>query len=287
MDSPPRAPSQSAILTAAARAHYRTEKPPWIFDDTLAAALAGEAGASMLRRLESRLSPEELMGFCRWVCVRARFVEDAVERALAGGVEQYVILGAGLDSFAYRRADLMDRLRVFEVDSPASQRWKRERLEDVSIQPPPNLVFAAVDFERQPLLEGLAASGFDVASRAVFSWIGVTMYLTMDAIRSTLREVASCARETRIVLTYNQPLDGLDGFSRAVTGAIAAALGEGGEPFLSLFTPTEAQALLEREGFRRLSDFGAAEAGRDYFRGRQEVRIAGAQRILIAEVGRD
>jgi len=105
------------------------------------------------------------MSFSRWVCVWSRLAEDLVERALAEGVRQYVILGAGLDSFAYRRTDLLDRLRVFEVYQPASQKWKRRRLEDLSIELPKNLVFAAVDFETQSLMDCL---GPDEARRDYF-----------------------------------------------------------------------------------------------------------------------
>jgi methyltransferase (TIGR00027 family) len=133
--------------------------------------------------------------------VRARF-PDVVERAAAGGVGQYVILGAGLDSFAYRRDDLLGRLRVFEVDHPATQRWKRRRLAQLGVDSPAGLVFAPVDFERQTLREGLAAAGFDFGQLAVFSWAGVTMYLTLDAVNATLATMAGCQAGTWVVLTY-------------------------------------------------------------------------------------
>jgi methyltransferase (TIGR00027 family) len=224
------------------------------------------------------------MSFSRWVCVRSRLAEDVVERALAEGVRQYVILGAGLDSFAYRRTDLLDRLRVFEVDQPASQKWKRRRLEDLSIELPENLVFAAVEFETQSLMDGLIASGFVADSRTVFSWIGVTMYLTIDAIRTTRRAVATCAQSSQLLLTYNQPASALDDLSRRVTVTLAAAVGEAGEPFISFFTPGEAEALMREEGFRAIQDYGPDEARRDYFQNRADVLIAGAQRVLIRTV---
>lgn len=280
----PRSPSRSAMLTAAARALQREDPQPWVLDDTLALMLAGDAGTSMLSLVRGRMSRDELMAFSRWVCVRSRLAEDRVQRALADGVRQYVILGAGLDSFAYRRADLLDRLRVFEVDHPASQLWKRRRLEELSIALPENLVFAAVDFESQSLMDRLVAAGFDPESRTVFSWLGVTMYLTVDAIRMTLQTVASCASGSQVLVTYNQPFFALDDFSRGVTGTLAAAIGDAGEPFISFFTPDEAQALLGGEGFRDLQDYGPAEARRDYFQNRENVLIAGAQRVLIGTV---
>jgi len=272
------------MLTAAARALYREDAQPWVLEDSLALELAGEAGMSMLSLLRDRLSRDQLMAFSRWVSVRSRLVEDLVQRALSQGVQRYVILGAGLDSFAYRRADLLDRLRVFEVDHHASQRWKRQRLEELSIPIPKDLVFAPVDFGSQSLIDGLMASGFEADAPAVFSWIGVTMYLTTDAIRKTLRAVASCAHNSQVVLTYNQPTSTLDALSRTVTDTLADAIGQAGEPFISLFTPEAAQALLREEGFRDMQDYGADEARRDYFQSREDVLIAGAQRMLIGAV---
>jgi len=272
------------MLTAAARALYREDPKPWVLEDSFALELAGDGGTSMLSLMRARLSRDELMAFSRWVCVRSRVVEDLVQRALSEGIRQYVILGAGLDSFAYRRADLLDRLRVFEVDHNASQRWKRQRLEQLSIPIPKNLVFAPVDFESQSLTEGLMASGFEADAPAAFSWIGVTMYLTTDAIRKTLRAVASFGHGNQMVLTYNQPMSTLDAFSRRVTDTLAHAIGQAGEPFISLFTPEAAQALMGQEGFRGIQYYGGDEARRDYFQNREDVLIAGAQRILIAAV---
>src|SRR5690242_12376481 len=208
----PRNPSQTALLTAAARALHRQEPPPWILDDTLALRLAGPEGIALAKRVRAELSPEEMSGFCRWVCVRARVAEDEVERAMGLGVRQYVILGAGLDSFAYRRNDLMDRLRVFEVDHPASQAWKRRRLQEVGIAEPVGLVFTPIDFERQTLEDGLREAGFRFAEPAVLSWIGVTMYLTREAISATLDSVARCAGGSRLVMTYNLPTSAMTAF---------------------------------------------------------------------------
>jgi methyltransferase (TIGR00027 family) len=272
------------MLTAAARALCREDPQPWVLGDSFALELAGDAGISMLNVIRARLSRDQLMAFSRWVCVRSRVVEDLVQRALSKGVQQYVILGAGLDSFAYRRVDLLDRLRVFEVDHPASQRWKRERLEQLSIPTPKGLIFAPVDFESQSLIDGLVASGFEAEAPAVFSWIGVTMYLTTDAIRKTLRAVASCGHGSQIVLTYNQPASTLDALSRTVGETLADTIGQGGEPFISLFTPEAAQALVREEGFRDIQDYGGDEARRDYFQSREDVLIAGVQRILIGAV---
>jgi methyltransferase (TIGR00027 family) len=272
------------MLTAAARAMHREERPPLVLDDDLALRLAGERGEELIERARTLLPGDGILSFSRWVCARARVTEDLVERLIPEGIGQYVILGAGLDSFAYRRHDLAGSLRVFEVDHPASQAWKRTRLSELGITPPRNLVFAPVDFETETLESGLRAAGFDFGSPAVFGWLGVTMYLTVDAIRATLKTVASCAAGTRIVLTYNQPTSMVDAFGRHVTTTLAGMVAETGEPFISLFTPDQIEKLMRREGYASIEHFGPEDAIRAYFPGRTDVRIANAQRVLIASV---
>jgi methyltransferase (TIGR00027 family) len=279
-----RGPSRTAVLTAVARAIHRDEPPPVVLDDDLALGLAGEEGLKLSVQLRTELPRPHLLAFSRWVCVRSRFTEDLVEQAVAEGVHQYVILGAGLDSFAYRRADLLDRLRVFEVDHPASQSWKRRRLSELSVNIPPNLVFAAVDFEHQTLRDGLEAAGFEFGRPAVFSSIGVTMYLTLDAIKATLDTISECLPGTQIALTYNQPLDALDGMAAQVTSTFAGIATEMGEPFVSLFVPADIEELLRDHSFDEIVHFGPQEARTRYFDGRADVEIAGAQRLVTATV---
>jgi methyltransferase (TIGR00027 family) len=269
-------------MTAVARALYRDEPGPRIFDDDLALGLAGEEGRALAERLRTELPRTQVLAFCRWMCVRSRFAEDLVERAVSTGVEQYVILGAGLDSFAYRRSDLLDPLRVFEVDHPASQSWKRDRLRDLGIEIPDNLVFAPIDFERQTLREGLVRAGFEFARTAVFSWIGVTMYLTLDAIEATLRTIAECMPGSQVSLTYNQPHHVLDDMALQVTRTFGAIATEMGEPFVSLFVPDEIEGLLRKLGFDDIVHFGPQEARDAWFSGAVDVEMAGAQRLIAA-----
>jgi methyltransferase (TIGR00027 family) len=218
------------------------------------------------------------------VCVRSRFAEDLVEQAVASGVEQYVILGAGLDSFAYRRGDLLDRLRVFEVDHPASQSWKRDRLSELGVKIPDRLVFAPVDFEHQTLAHGLERAGFEFGRSGLFTWIGVTMYLTLGAITATLATIARCVPRTQVALTYNQPHHALDGFAVAVTSTFAGIASDMGEPFVSLFFPAEIEELLRRQRSGDIVHFGPQEARARYFNRRADVEIAGAQRLVVAAV---
>jgi methyltransferase (TIGR00027 family) len=272
------------VLTAVARDLYRQEPPPLIFDDALAMGLAGDEGPPLSQRLRHDLPPSHLLAFCRWVCIRSRFAEDLVEQAVARGVEQYVILGAGLDSFAYRRGDLLDRLRVFEVDHPASQSWKQDRLSQLGVKVPDRLVFASVDFEHQTLAHGLEGAGFEFGRPAVFTWIGVTMYLTLDAITATLATMARCLPGTRVALTYNQPHHALDSFAAAVTRTFAGMATDMGEPFVTLFLPAEIEELLRRQRFGDVVHFGSQEARALYYDGRADVAIAGAQRIVVGTV---
>jgi methyltransferase (TIGR00027 family) len=278
-------PSRTAVLTAVARALLREEPPPWVLDDHLAFDLTGTEGEEVRGELVERLRRASLLPFIRWVCVRARLPEDVVEDAMQSGVRQYVVLGAGLDTFAYRRHDLMEQgLRVFEVDHPATQAWKRERLRELSIELPSGLVYAPIDFEHQTLERGLKTAGFDFSAPAVFSWIGVTMYLTLDAIRATLAMVAQCPSGTRIVLTYNQPKHVLTGLAAETDAALSSMAAEMGEPFISLFRPAEIEALLQESGFDQTDHFGPDEARAKYFPGRDDVHFAGAQRIITGTV---
>jgi methyltransferase (TIGR00027 family) len=281
-----RKPSRSAVLTAAARALHLEEPPPWVLEDRFALPLAGPDGEAVREGLRQRLAPAALTAFSRWVCVRARYPEDLVERAVAEGIRQYVILGAGLDSFAYRRADLVELLRIFEVDHPASQQWKRARLAELRVEVPQNVVYAPVDFEHQTLRAGLDAAGFDFDAPAVFSWIGVTMYLTLDAIRATLATIASCPKPTQAVLTFNRPPSALGGLGLATETALRGIVSDIGEPMISVFEPVEMEELLRAEGFDRIVHFGPEEARAAYFAGRDDVRFGGAQRLVVGTVAR-
>jgi methyltransferase (TIGR00027 family) len=278
-----RRPSRTAVVTAVARAFCRHESPV-IFDDDLAWGLAGEEGLALSGRLGTEIPGALVAAFSRWMGIRARFTEDLVAQAIARGTPQYVVLGAGLDSFAYRRRDLLDRVRVFEVDHPASQEWKRRRLRDLRIEIPDNLVFAPLDFELQTLREGLEHAGFEFQRPAFFSWIGVTMYLSLEAINATLATIAQCLTGSRVVLTYNQPHDSLDQFSLQVTSAFSAIAAELGEPFVSLFRPDDIERLLQSHGFVDIVHFGPPEARAAYLNGRADVQIAGAQRLVSATV---
>lgn len=283
MDAGLRGPSRTALMAAMGRSLHRDGPPPHILDDWMAADLAGEEGRAILDNMRANVTPDRLHAFQAWTAVRSRFVEDFVDSAVAAGVSQYVVLGAGIDSFAYRRADLIECLTIFEVDHPLSQAWKLNRLDELHFTLPRNVVFAAVDFETQSLGAALKASGFGFDKRAVVSWIGVTMYLASEAIHATLDTVASCAQGTRLVLTYDQPPDVLDKRGRALLADVSGTAARYGEPFVSLFRRNEMERLLVEHGFDSVTHFGAKDAVQRYFGG-TDVGMPDVQRLVTAVV---
>jgi methyltransferase (TIGR00027 family) len=196
----------------------------------------------------------------RWfIAARAKFAEDKLAEAVADrGVSQLVVLGAGLDTFAYRNP-FEGRLRVFEVDHPATQAWKRERLAAAGIAIPATMVFAPVDFERDTLANGLARAGFDPARRTFFTWLGVVPYLTAAAIQATLETIARVPGGAEVVFDYSDPPATLSpemARHQQVRAARVAALGE---PFLSFFEPADLHALLSGLGLSEINDLGPSD----------------------------
>jgi methyltransferase (TIGR00027 family) len=197
-----------------------------------------------------------------FVTARSRFSEDALAASVARGVRQVVVLGAGLDTFSLRNPFAEKGVRVFEVDHPATQAWKRERLEQAGIALPALLTFAPVDFERQSLAEGLANAGFDRNRPAFFQWLGVVPYLTQEAISATLDYVAGVPASA-VVFDYTEPFENHTPERRANLMATAERAAARGEPWLSFFNPGELSALLRDKGFGAIEDLGFAElAGR-------------------------
>jgi len=277
-------PSRTAIAAAVGRAIHLRDARPKIFEDTMALDLAGDEGAAQLRQLLDEVPEQALAGYGLAFALRARFVEDAVAAAVADGLRQYVILGAGLDSFAYRRPDLMEHLRVFEIDNLATQAWKRRRLAALGFHVPHSVVFAPADFETHSLGEVLSAAGFDMRAPAMFSWIAVTQYLTREAVVSTLGAIALGPGGTRIVFSYLIPrrliTDDLEARGFDWTASRTAATGE---PFLSFFEPEEIEAVLHDLGFAKVVHFSAYGSERPgYLDAYRETRMVGFERLITA-----
>ncbi|MEU1788723.1 class I SAM-dependent methyltransferase [Streptomyces sparsogenes] len=253
----PRSPSRTARRVAALRAAHQTLDHGRLFRDPLAVRLLDADAEELLGEPDGGPTASERRAFRLFIAARSRFAEDRLAAAVARGVRQLVVLGAGLDTFAYRNPHEAAGLAVFEVDHPATQQWKRERLSRAGIPLPPSLTFAPVDFERESLGDGLAAAGFDPARPAFFSWLGVVPYLTRDAVFGTLGYIAGLPGGAEAVFDYSEPPSAMTPRARAAHRARAARVAAVGEPFLSYFAPEELAADLRRTGFAALEDLDA------------------------------
>jgi methyltransferase (TIGR00027 family) len=232
-----------------------------IFADPLALRILGEDAANIARDAEKYESGRRMRIF---IAVRTRFAEEALAAAVERGVRQLVVLGAGLDTYAYRGA-MRDRLRIFEVDHPATQAWKRQRLTDAAIPLPECLTFAPVDFERETLTDGLAAAGFDRRQPTFFTWLGVVPYLSEEAIWSTLGYIASVPGGAHVVFDYSDPPASLPPELRAHHDERAARVAELGEEWRTYFEPEQLHARLIGLGFTEIEDLGPPQFAARYF----------------------
>jgi len=261
-------PSRTALGAARHRAAHQVLERGFIFSDPLALRILGADADAAVRDAEGDPDRRLLRLF---IAVRTRFAEDALAAAMARGVRQLVVLGAGLDTYAYR-SDAVERgLRIFEVDHPATQEWKRRRLAEASIPVPPALTFAPVDFERETLADGLSAAGFDPALETFFTWLGVVPYLTEPAVFATLGFIAGLPGGAHVVFDYgNPPAPGSDpdgyGAAREKLAARVASVGEG---FRSHFDTNLLHARLTELGFREVEDLGPAAIRERYFGARR------------------
>src|SRR5258708_2467607 len=257
----PGKPSRTARAAAAHRAAHQVLEQGRIFFDPLALRILGEDADTVAREAEERPGSGRMRIF---IAVRTRFAEDALAAAVGRGVQQLVVLGAGLDTLAYRSA-LSERLRIFEVDHPATQAWKRERIADSAITVPDSLTYAPVDFERQTLAEGLRAAGFDPARQTFFTWLGVVPYLTEEAIASTLGFIAGLPNGAHVVFDYSNPPHTLAEEARAFHDSRAAYVAGLGETWLSYFDSDELRARLTALGFNEVEDLGPPQIAARYF----------------------
>jgi methyltransferase (TIGR00027 family) len=271
---PPRTGSGTARGVAVMRAaHLIVDGEPPVLNDTVAVRLLGGDMEAQIRAHADELQTPPSRGFRSHVVLRSRFAEDTLMDAVADGVEQYVLLGAGGDTFAYRQPEWAHGLTIIEVDHPATQAAKRRELAAAEIPIPPNVRYADVDFERETLADGLARCGVHRAKPTFFSWLGVTMYLTRGAIEATLRTVLSFPKGSGIVLTYAH--------RDSANSKVAEGSASAGEPWVSFFTPDELEALLRSLGFSEVSFLSREEAERRYYANRTDGFTA-PPRVTIA-----
>ncbi|MBV9795265.1 MAG: class I SAM-dependent methyltransferase [Actinobacteria bacterium] len=242
-------PSMTALTAAAARAaHLIVDHEPLIFTDSLAATLLGDQADALLGYHRAHGAHDVLAVARATVTTRSRFTEERLAAAIARGTGQYVILGAGLDSFAWR-SPRAARVRVIEADRPGPQRWKRDRLAAAGLAARGDVRFAGTDLETGSLAAALTAAGFDFGRPALVSWLGVIMYLTAGAVDRTLATLGRCAPGTELVAEYLVPGDLRDDLGRSYAEQVAPIAAERGEPWRTFLRPPEMAALLAAHGF--------------------------------------
>jgi methyltransferase (TIGR00027 family) len=280
----PEVPDHTAVRVALWRAmHVQVDPPPHILSDEIGLRLvAPEDGW----RHRPDMDPVGTSPYRAGVVARARFVEDLVTERLGYGVTQYVVLGAGLDTFAQRRPEVAARLRVFEVEQPDTQAWKRDRLVELGFDIPEWLRLVPVDFEAdRSWVQQLVAAGFDPERPAVVASTGVSMYLSREAILATLRQVATLAAGSTLAMTFMLPTRLVDEPERARYQAVQDAALASGTPFVSLLEPAEMLALARGAGFGQAEHVGSPEVRRRYFAGRPDgLRPATGEEFLVATV---
>ncbi len=263
--------SRTAHRVALRRAAHQLLDRPLVLDDPIAIPILGEEIAAPLREDPARFERTPLDAYMRaFMAARARFAEEHLDAARDAGAAQYVILGAGLDTFAYRQRRAAPPLRIWEVDRPDTQAWKRARLAAAGIPVPPNLTFVPVDFEIDALPGALAGAGFDASAGAVFAWLGVCMYLTRPAIDTTLAFIASASRGGGVAFDYCIDRARLTGAQQAIFDRLADRVAAAGEPWRTTFVPERLAADLRALGFTTIEDAGQDALNARYFADRAD-----------------
>lgn len=276
-------PDSTAVRVALWRAlHAQVDPPPHVLEDEIGLRLVAPDDGW---RRRPDMNPDATRRFRASIVARARFIEDLIEEQAAHGVGQYVILGAGLDTFAQRRPEVASCLLVFEVDQPGTQAWKRQRLVELGFGVPDWLRLVPVDFEAgDAWWQRLGIAGFDASRPAVVASIGVSMYLTRDAIAATLRQVATLAAGTTLVMTFILPLELVEPEERPGLEAAERGARASGTPFVSFFAPSEMLALGRGAGFREVRHVSGALLAQRYFAGRTDGLRPGSEELLVATV---
>ncbi|MBO0723253.1 MAG: class I SAM-dependent methyltransferase [Blastocatellia bacterium] len=279
-----KAPDSTAVRVALWRAmHVQIDTPPHVFEDEIGLQLvAPEENWRQRPDMHSQWT----RGYRAAIVARARFIDDLVTEQAGQGINQYVILGAGLDTFAQRRPEVASRLRIYEVDKPDTQAWKRQRLLELGFGAPDYLRFVPVDFEAgDSWRERLAANGFETSQPTVIASTGVAMYLTRETNTATLRQIATLAPGSTLALTFMLPLDLIDPAERSQFQTVLDAARAAGTPFLSLFSPSEILALARTAGFREVRHVSRDDLVQRYFAGRTDgLAPATGEEFLVATV---
>jgi len=263
-------PSKTALRVALRRAaHQIHDKKPLVFDDPLAVSILGVEYREELKRTPSADRRPFSAALRAFMVVRARLAEDTLAAAAKElQVTQYLVLGAGLDTFAYRNP--YAQVKVFEVDHPATQAWKLERLAAAGIAVPENARLVPVDFERQALAEELLAAGFDPKAPTVTAWLGVVPYLTLAAFRDTTELLGGFAKGSEVVFDYSQPIEALPPVEQLMLASLSSRVAQAGEPFRLFFTPDALETELKLAGLEVVEDLDGPAMTARYLAGRKD-----------------
>lgn len=277
-------PDSTAVRVALWRAqHVLLDAKPHVLDDLIGLKLAAPADGWQQR---PDMNPQWTGGFRAHIVARARFIEDLVAEEVGRGMEQYVVLGAGLDTFPQRNPQLAGELSVFEVDQPETSAWKRERLTELGFGIPEWLKLVPVDFEKQQSWrEASVAAGFDAAQPALVVSTGVTQYLTHEANLQLFQQVKQMASGTMLAITFMLPIDALPEDERAGTQAATDGAKRSGTPFISLYTPEKFVEVARSAGFKDVRHVPTTELIQRYFAGRSDgLKPASGEQIIVATV---
>lgn len=279
-------PSRTAYGVAMSRAAHQIFDLPRVFEDPAALAILGPKITGGIRNAGRRFNSRYARYLRAFLVARSRLAEEALTEAVARGVRQYVLLGAGLDTFAYRNPHAAGGLRVFEVDHPATQEWKRQLVSQARLKSQGSLIYVPVNFEREPLAERLTANGFQRGEPAFFSWLGVTMYLTREAIQETLRFVAQpMVSRSGIIFDYLTVPPRWDFLRRWGLKVLMRRVAAAGEPWQTFFDPAALHADLTRLGFATVRDFGRDEINARFFdNAGARLRVGGIGRVVLARI---
>jgi methyltransferase (TIGR00027 family) len=280
-------PSRTALSVALRRAaHQLYDAPPLVFPDPIAVRILGPHADRLARtpgqgRRPSLRPRAHSFALRAFLVARSRYAEDLLAQAVTRGTTQYILLGAGLDTFAHRSP--YPSLHVYEIDHPATQAWKRDLLTNAGLPHPDLLTYVPTNFESQTLTQALLHSGLDPTRPAFVSWLGVVPYLTLEAFRSTLTAIAAFAPGSALVFDYGLPHDHLTGPERLAADSLAARVRAAGEPFQLFFTPAQIAAELRAHGFTLLEDLDGAAINARYLNHRPDtLRVLPTSAHLLA-----
>lgn len=270
-------PDNTAVRTALWRAlHVQVDAKPYVIEDEVGLKLVAPDGDWQERpdmKYTKRLRAS--------IVGRARFVEDLIIEQHEQGVNQYIILGAGLDTFAQRRPDIASKLQIFEIDQPDTIAWKQQRLTDLGFGVPQYLHFVPVDFEISSWWEQLLKAGFDINKPAVIACTGVSLYLTKEAIIATLDQIATLAPGSKLAMTFYLPVELLDEEDKPMQEMAEKGARAAGTPFVSFFAPNEVLAMAKNAGFKDAKTISTRDIERYYFKDRADGLVPASGEVFL------